>query len=209
VLDSLRDIFSGSLPWLLYALLLLVGVAGLFLNILGLPGLWLIVVAAIAYGWWFDFAYIGIKTIIALVILGGLAELVELFAGAAGSKSAGGTKRGMVGAIVGGLVGGILGTGLIPIPIVGTIVGSIAGCFGGAYLIEYAIENNHTNAAVVSYGAAKGRVYGLVAKSAFGVVMALLVAAMGLPIRWNDTPSTAPTVSPATPPASTIPSQTE
>jgi uncharacterized protein len=172
-------------PGLAYATLLMLMAAGLFLNILGLPGLWLIVISVVVYGWIFGWTYVGVWTIAVLVVLGLLAELVELLAGAAGSKAAGGSKRGMIGAIVGGIIGGIAGTPLIPIPVVGTIVGSVAGCFIGAYAIEWAIGRTHGDAAVISYGAAKGRIVGLLAKTAFGVVMAIWAAVAAIPIVWG------------------------
>lgn len=187
----------AATPWLAYVALLLLMAAGLFLNILGLPGLWLIVISAIVYGWVFGWTYVGVWTIGVLVGLGLLAELVELLAGAAGSKAAGGSKRGMIGAIAGGLVGGIAGTPLIPIPVIGTIVGSVAGCFIGAYSIEWWIGRTHGEAAVISYGAAKGRVVGLLAKTAFGVAMMAWAAIAAIPVVWHRSAPVAPTTVPA------------
>lgn len=197
-MNSITHALYVALPWLAYILLLLVMAAGLFLNILGLPGLWLIVISVVAYAWGFGWTYVGAWTIGVVVILGLLAELVEFVAGAAGSKAAGGSKRGMVGAILGGIVGGIVGTPLIPIPVVGTIVGSVAGCFIGAYAIEWMVGRSHGEAAVISYGAAKGRVVGLLAKSAFGVLMFLWAAIAAFPIVWTSASviPTAPTTAP-------------
>jgi uncharacterized protein len=200
------DYVTPVLPWIGYVLLLAIIVAGLFINILGLPGLWLIVVAVVAYAWATGFEYIGWWTIGIVVVLGLLAELVEFFAGAAGSAKAGGSKRGMAGAIIGGIVGGIVGTPIVPI--LGTIVGSIIGCALGAYLIETSIGKGHTESVSISIGAAKGRAVGLIAKSAFGIAMGLVVAFAGFPIRSDDgaTPTTSPaTTLPAEP--TTLPTQ--
>lgn len=201
--NSTLSALHSAGPWLAYATLLALMAAGLFLNILGLPGLWLIVVSVVVYGWAFGWTYVGLWTIAVLVVLGLLAELVELVAGAAGSKAAGGSKRGMIGAIVGGIVGGIAGTPLIPIPVVGTIVGSVAGCFIGAYAIEWALGKTHGDAAVISYGAAKGRIVGLIAKTAFGIAMATWAAVAAIPIVWGTTtvvgpPTTVPSTLPTT-----------
>lgn len=182
------DALSTLGPWIAYAVMLVVVVAGLFLNILGLPGLWLIVVGAIAYAWGFGFELIGKWSLLAIFGLAVLAEIVEFVAGAAGSKQAGGSKRGMAGAIVGGLVGGIVGTGLIPIPVVGTIVGSVLGTFAGAYVVEFGIGREHGEAMWISYGAAKGRVWGMVWKSVFGVMMGVVVAVMGVPLKSRRSP---------------------
>jgi uncharacterized protein YqgC (DUF456 family) len=205
------DYVTPALPWIGYLLLLALVVAGLFINILGLPGLWLIVVGVVCYAWATGFEYLGWWSIGIIIALGLLAELVEFVAGAAGSAQAGGSKRGMAGAIVGGIVGGIVGTPVFPI--VGTIIGSIIGCALGAYLIETTIGKTHTEATSISIGAAKGRFVGLVAKSAFGVAMGLITAIVGLPINFGDdnssvppmiqtpTTSAAPTTAPATVPS--------
>lgn len=179
-------------PWLWYALLLVTVLAGLFLNIMGLPGLWLIVVAAIAYAWGFGFALIGPWSLAGVFGLAVLAEIVEFVAGAAGSKSAGGSKRGMAGAIAGGLIGGLVGTGMIPVPIVGTIVGSVLGTFAGAYVVELGVGRTHGDSLYISAGAAKGRIWGMVWKSLFGVMMGVLIAVMGLPLSSRRTVANPP-----------------
>jgi uncharacterized protein YqgC (DUF456 family) len=163
-----------ALDWIYYLLLLILLVTGLFVNILGLPGLWLMVASYGAYAWatW-DRGYVGLSSLITILVLALLAELVEFVAGAAGSKVAGGSKRGMAGAIIGGIVGGIVGTPIFP-P-VGTIIGACLGSFAGAFLIEVAIGRSHEESMKIGFGAAKGRFWGIIAKSAFGLAM-LIVA---------------------------------
>ena len=98
------------LDWLYYILLLVVLIAGWLLNILGVPGLWLMLIGHIAFAWitgWGN--YVGWPSVIALFVLALVAEIVEFVAGAAGSAQAGGTKRGMMGAIVGGIAGFAIG----------------------------------------------------------------------------------------------------
>ena len=78
-----------------YILLIVLMLTGLFLNILGLPGLWLIVLSYIIYAWITGWnIYVGLPSVIALLLLALAAELVEFMAGAAGSAAAGGRKRG-------------------------------------------------------------------------------------------------------------------
>lgn len=199
----MSDAFSAFAPWLWYALLLVVVLAGLFLNIIGLPGLWLIVVAALVYAWGFGFALIGKWTLLAIFGLAVLAELVEFLAGAAGSKQAGGSKRGMAGAVAGGLIGGLVGTALLPIPIVGTIVGSVVGTFAGAYVVEVGVGRTHNDSLYISAGAAKGRIWGMIWKSLFGVIMAAVIAVAGLPLASKRNVATPPPAlpSPASQPA--------
>lgn len=170
------------MDWLLYISLALALGFGLFLNILGLPGLWLMVAAHAAYAWatWPRFA--GWESLVALLVLALLAELAEFLAGAAGSKTAGGTLRSAMGAICGGIVGGIAGQILIPIPILGAVAGACIGSFLGAA----ALESTHVKADVettamhwdrarrVGWGAFKGRLAGIVLKSGFGLVMLIV-----------------------------------
>jgi uncharacterized protein YqgC (DUF456 family) len=190
------------MDWLYYILLLLVAFVGLFINILGLPGLWLIVGAAGIY-WLITGVgvYFGWTTVIALIILALMAEVVEFLAGAAGTKSAGGSKRGMAGAITGGVLGGIFLTALVPIPIVGTIIGACLGCFIGALVVELPVQRNLGNSVRIGIGAAKGRLYGMASKLAFGVIMLLLLIWMALPVGGATPPPATPV---ATPPA-TVP----
>jgi uncharacterized protein len=171
--------------WLYYILLLLLLVTGLFINILGLPGLWLMVGAAGIYVLITDWQYAGWSMLVALLVLALLAELVEFVAGAAGSKAAGGSKRGMVGAIIGGIIGGIAGTPWLPI--IGTIIGACIGSFIGAFVIELLIGRGTGLSTRIGWGAAKGRLYGIVAKSAFGLAMLILAAVWALPFVWRGT----------------------
>lgn len=200
------------MDWVYYLLLLLLGVTGLFLNILGLPGLWLIVGSAGIYAFVTGFEHLGLWGFITLFLLAVLAEILETALGGVAAKKAGGSKRGMIGAIVGGLVGGIAGTPLIPIPIVGTIIGACVGSFVGAFAVElFWLKRSAQDSLKIGTGAAAGRFLGIVAKSAIGIVMILITAIWALPI-WGSgkppatlpapttTPTTLPTTQPVTQP---------
>src|SRR5215203_3550235 len=126
------------MSWVYYILTLLVMLAGMFLNIIGLPGIWLMIGVVGIYAWLTRADnYVGTISLIVLVALGILAEVVEFIAGSAGAKKAGGSKRAAMGAIIGALVGGIF-LSFIPIPIVSTIVGACLGAFIGAAIVELA-----------------------------------------------------------------------
>ena len=180
------------IAWLYYLLLLLLSLAGLFINILGLPGLWLMVgaigVYALLTGW--DH-YIGWPSLITLIVMGIVAESLEFLAGAAGSKAAGGRVRGMIGAVVGALIGGIVFS-FIPVPVVATIVGACMGAFVGAAAMELT-DRDFRHAMRVGIGAAKGRFLGIVVKSVIGVMMLIVVMIAALPIGGSRVlPSSAP-----------------
>ena len=167
------------MDWFLYIALAAVLVTGLFLNILGLPGLWLMVAAHAGFGWATGWRYIGWESSIVVLLLALAAEVAEFAAGAAGSKTAGGTIRSMTGAIVGGVVGGIVGQILIPVPIVGAILGACLGSFAGAAALEATFVRQDVETATmhwdrarrVGWGAFKGRLVGILLKTAFGMVI--------------------------------------
>jgi uncharacterized protein YqgC (DUF456 family) len=138
------------------------------------------VVAHAVYGWATGWnVHVGWASLIAIVVLALLAELVEFLAGAAGSKAAGGSKRGMAGAIIGGIVGGILGSPIFPI--VGTIVGAVLGAGAGAFLVEMGIGRSKQESTQIAIGAAKGRFWGILGKSVFGIAMLFVSLVTALP----------------------------
>lgn len=191
------------LEWTYYVLLIVLLVTGWLINILGLPGLWLMLLGHICYGLvtgWGN--YVGWESVITMFILCVMAEIVEFVAGAAGSAKAGGTKRGMIGAIVGGLVGGIVGSILIPVPILGTIIGAVGGSFAGATMIERMIDPDSDRAIAIGIGAAKGRFWGIIIKSGFGVVIGLIATVAAIPIWGNPVDQT---IVISAPPPTTLP----
>src|SRR5262245_11222807 len=122
--------------WAYYVLTLIVMLTGMFLNILGLPGIWLMIGAVGVFAWLTRRdQFVGTTSLIVMVVLGLLAEAVEFLAGSAGAKKAGGSKRAAMGAIIGALIGGIF-LSVIPIPIISTIVGACLGAFIGAAIVE-------------------------------------------------------------------------
>jgi uncharacterized protein YqgC (DUF456 family) len=192
--------------WLWYLALLCVMLLGLFTNILGLPGLWLLVAAVAGYAWVTGFnVYVGWASLLTLVGLGIVAEIIEFAAGGAGAKAAGGTKRAMLGGIVGALIGGVVLSFFVPIPIVGTIFGACLGAFIGAALIELAIYRDVNRAARVGTGAARGRFWGIIYKTIVGIVMFLIAAVAALPLenKENAPGLPPPATIPATPPSTT------
>ncbi len=169
-----------------YILLVVALLAGLYINLLALPGLWLMVVSASVYAWATDWRYIGLKTLVVLVGLGLIAEGVEFVAGSAGAKRAGGSRRALAGAIVGGLLGAVFFSFTIPVPVLGTIIGTVvgvvAGTFGGATAGHYWARGNSANALRVGWAAARGRFWGTIYKLCIGGAMLLISLWSGLPI---------------------------
>jgi len=135
------------------------------------------------YGWLTGFnQYVGWPSMVSMLMLALTAEVVETLAGAAGAGKAGGSKRGMVGAVVGGFAGAIVLTPVIPIPIVGTIAGLCIGSFAGAFAVEAVIGKEWGQSVNIGWGAAKGRFWGTLFKVTIGVVMLFVAAICALPL---------------------------
>jgi hypothetical protein len=170
------------LHWTYYLSLALLQLVGLTLTLIGLPGLWLMVAAVGVYAWLTVWdRYIGWPAMLSVLLLALLAEVAEFLAGAAGSAKAGGTKRGMIGALTGGLIGAIALTPFIPIPVVGTIAGACIGSFAGAFLVELGIHRDTLHSTRVGWGAAKGRFWGIMLKLGFGVIILLVTLLTAIP----------------------------
>jgi uncharacterized protein YqgC (DUF456 family) len=168
--------------WLYYILLLVILLFGLFINILTLPGLWVMAGAYGIYAWatWSRHD-VGWPSLVTLLVLATIAEVIELVAGGAGAKKAGATKRAMIAAIIGGILGAAFLTVMIPIPIIGTIIGVCMGAALGAGIVELMIRRDLHQAITVGEGAFKGRFMGLVSKLAIGAVMLVIAMICGFP----------------------------
>lgn len=140
-----------------------------------LPGTWLMVLLAALIEWWqpdeFLFSQPVLYMAAGLALLG---ELLEFSLGAAGSRRAGGSKRGAGLAIVGGIVGAVLGTPLAPI--LGTLVGACVGAFAGSLLGDIWAGRPIGRSIDAGKGAAAGRLWGTIAKMAVGGAIVVLLA---------------------------------
>src|SRR2546425_9905540 len=110
-------------------LLTLCCIAGLLLVPLGLPGLWLMVLGVLGYGWLTAFRSLGIAIMALVVGLALLGEVIECWLGFRFAERYGGSRRAGWGALVGGLMGAAIG---VPVPIVGSVIGAFVGSFAGA-----------------------------------------------------------------------------
>jgi uncharacterized protein YqgC (DUF456 family) len=150
-------------------LLVIASVAGLLLIPLGLPGLWVILLGVLGYGWLTDFrtisaGFLGIA--IALALLG---EVVEAWVGFRFARRYGGSRRAGWGALVGGIVGAVVG---VPVPILGSVIGGFVGAFAGAALFEYSRARQTEGAARAGWGAVLGRAVAAGVKIALGMGIA-------------------------------------
>jgi uncharacterized protein len=160
---------------------LLLLAAVLFLSFImipfGLPGLWIMVGAALAYQLLVP-GTIGITTVVVTAGLALVAEILEFTLAGRYARKYGGSRRAGWGAIIGSIVGAIVG---VPIPIIGSIIGGFVGAFVGAFIAERSRGTELGGASRVATGAFIGRVVAAAMKTGIGVVIALwvFVAALG------------------------------
>jgi uncharacterized protein YqgC (DUF456 family) len=160
-------------------LLAATGVAGLLLIPFGLPGLWVIVLGILSYGWLTDFSTMSAGLLALVIGLALLGEIVEAWIGFRFAERYGGSKRAGWGALVGGLIGAIVG---VPVPIVGSVIGGFVGAFAGAAVFEYTRARKSEGAVRAGWGAVLGRAAAVAVKMGLGVVLvvgSLLLAARG------------------------------
>jgi uncharacterized protein YqgC (DUF456 family) len=166
-----------TIVWAL--LFVLAALAFWTLNLLGLPGNWMIVAASVAYVWLSSapggsglrWAVAGVIT--ALAVIG---EIVELASSAAGTKRVGGSRRSAVLALVGSAAGAIAGLFVgIPIPVVGSVIAAILfaglGALLGAMLGEFSAGRSLADGWRVGQAAFRGRLFGTLAKTVIGAAM--------------------------------------
>jgi len=152
-------------------LMLAAALTGLVLIPFGLPGLWLIVLAIIGYGWLTDFQTISAWFLIVVIALALVGELIEAWIGFRFAQRYGGSRRAGWGALVGGLVGALVG---VPVPVIGSVIGGFVGAFVGAALFEYTRARHAEGAARAGWGAVLGRAAAVGIKMGLGVVLAVM-----------------------------------
>jgi hypothetical protein len=165
--------------WLYYILLILIAVCALALVVVTLPGLWVMTAAAAVYALLTHERQMGFKSLAALFVLSLAGEILELTAGGAAARRAGGERRATIGALLGGIVGGIVGS--LVFPLVLTIVGVCLGSFLGAAGFEFLGGGQTEHSLEVGWAAAKGRFVGVMLKLAVGVVMLAVVIVAAFP----------------------------
>jgi uncharacterized protein len=157
----------------MYPLLLGAALAvGLLLIPFGLPGTWVMVAAAAAYGPLTHTNSPGWITVAGVAVLALVVEVFEWTLGAKYARKFGGSRRASWGAVIGGVVGTFAG---VPVPVVGSIVGALFGSFAGAFIGELTRGGGGTVATRVATGALVGRVIAIAMKSAAGLVIAVWV----------------------------------
>jgi hypothetical protein len=146
------------LLWILAALLIAAGLAGLVLPVL--PGAVLLLAGLFVAAWAEDFAYIGTGTLAVLALLAALTFVVDFAASALGVQRYGASGRAVFGAAAGAIVGIFFG-----------LAGVLLGPFIGAVIGELSVRRDLGAAGRAGIGATIGLVLGTAAKLALGFTM--------------------------------------
>ena len=146
------------LLWLLGALLIVAGFAGLILPML--PGIPLVFAGLVLLAWAESFTYVGGLTLALLGVLALLSYGIDLLASALGAKRFGASPRAVAGAAIGAFVGIFFG---LPGILLGPFVGAVIGEFSGRTTLKAA-----THAGV---GATLGLLFGALLKIALAFTL--------------------------------------
>ncbi len=168
------------MDWLYYLLLAIVMVAGLSLNLLSLPGLWVMLLGVLIYAWGTGWAYVGWVGLLVLLGLVVAAEVAEAVLGSAAAKKAGGSTRAAIGALIGGFAGAIFLT--LGLPVIGTILGACVGSAAGALVAEMSVRRHPGHLARVGWAAARGRFWAVLVKLGFGILVLLVGLILAMPL---------------------------
>ena len=151
------------------AVLLLVLLGCLTLHVFGLPGNWALLGLVVLWDMFHPELHLGFGFYALLVCVALAGEAVELFAQLFGAKRYGASGKGNLGGFLGAFGGALCGApfflGL------GALFGAVAGAFAGCYVFERAHGRTDPDARRAAMGAMYGKVFGMTAKVACGVVM--------------------------------------
>lgn len=146
------------LLWLLAALLIVVGFAGLILP--AVPGIPLVFAGLVLLAWTENFAFVGWITLAALGVLALLSYGVDLLATALGAKRFGASPRAVAGAAIGVVAGLFFG-----------LPGIVLGPFVGAVIGEFSRQASARAAVQAGVGAMLGLLFGALLKIALAFTM--------------------------------------
>ncbi len=160
--------------------LLILTAAGVFLAALQMPGVWIVLASAAGYDWHYSWTRIGIKWLIALLVVAIAAEAFDFLSGLVAAKKAGASRRAAVGSLLGGFLGMIFISVAVPIPGLGAVIGGLIGCFLGALVAELSLKKDFATGTRVGIFATAGKVVGLVAKTSASVIIGGVVVSLAI-----------------------------
>lgn len=146
------------LLWLLAALLIVLGFAGLILP--AVPGIPLIYAGLVVLAWSENFVHVGWVTLTVLGLLALLSYGVDMLAASLGAKKFGASPRAVWGAALGAVAGLFFG-----------LPGIVLGPFAGAVIGEFSGKASAKDATHAGIGATLGLLFGALLKVALAFTM--------------------------------------
>ncbi len=146
------------LLWLLAALLIVLGFAGLILP--AVPGIPLIYAGLVVLAWSENFVHVGWVTLTVLGLLALLSYGVDMLAASLGAKKFGASPRAVWGAALGAVAGLFFG-----------LPGIVLGPFAGAVIGEFSGKASAKDATHAGIGATLGLLFGALLKIALAFTM--------------------------------------
>lgn len=154
------------LTWFLFGSVLIVALP---LQLLGLPGTWLLVINAAVLRWVTGSAWIDYHTVIVLLMMAVTGEFLEFFTAIQGARSGPEVRGSVAASLAGALVGGLLGAPIL------FGLGAIPGMAIGAWTFVYGVAlmggHGSADAAKAALGALTGRLKGTAAKMMIAAAM--------------------------------------
>jgi uncharacterized protein YqgC (DUF456 family) len=141
----------------------------LALNIVGLPGNWILVATGLVVALIPGFGDLSWTYFFVILGLAVLAEVIESLLGLVVVARRGGTSWGVIGSFLGGIAGVVVGSSVAP-PFGGVVLGFV-GAFFGAVAGEYLREQRTDQALRVGFWAFVGRSLAILGKIACGVAI--------------------------------------
>ncbi|MCB9790355.1 DUF456 domain-containing protein [Candidatus Nomurabacteria bacterium] len=154
------------LIWLLIGTLV---IAGLLITLVGLPGVWLVLIGILISAIYTGFEQIGPGILILFTILALISSLADNLLVILGAKYTGGSRWSMVGAVIGAMIG----------LFVGNIFGLILGPFIGASIFEVIFAKKDTKSAMkAGFGTFLGFLLSILLKFGMGVLISIIWLSM-------------------------------
>lgn len=153
-------------------LLYIVIAVSIVLVMFGLPGTWVMVLAALGYAALLDFDSPGEdpRVIALLVFAAALGELFEFMVGIVGAKRMAVSNGAIVSSVIGGILGAIIG---VPVFLIGSLLGLFLGAFLGGLIYELAKGNSFALALKSAGAILISRIVAIVFKTAIATAMGI------------------------------------
>lgn len=151
----------------------LVCTLGVLMTMFRLPGTWLILAVAAAYGLLNGWSRITGTGLLVLLIIAVVAEVLETLMSVLAVKRVGASRKAAIGGLIGGFAGMLLFS--IPVPLVGTVIGALLGCFAGAMIGEMLFRQDLNMATKAGLVSAAGFAFGAMLKTAAAIAMSGII----------------------------------